>query len=133
MLTITIPGDELWDDENEVFRYTESTTLQFEHSLVSVSKWEARFHKLFLNGDKKTPEEMTGYIEAMLVTPDPPENVFDLLTEEDVQKIDAYINDPMTGTTVSSFADGGRSSERISAELIYFWMSQYQIDKEHEH
>lgn len=129
MLTITIPGDELWDDEAEKFLYTDNTVLQFEHSLVSLSKWESKYHKLFLTPEKKTDEEMTGYVEAMLVTPDVDISVFNRMTEEDIRAIDAYINDPMTGSTISEMPDQkGKSTERISSELVYFWMSQYHID-----
>lgn len=129
MLSITIKGDELWDDENEVFTYTESVVLQFEHSLVSLSKWEAEFHKRFLTDVQKSEEEMFGYIRAMLVTPDVDPAVLNRLSVENCQEIDAYINNPMTGSTVSELAqNGARASEQISSELIYFWMSQYQID-----
>lgn len=134
MLTITIPGDELWDDEAEIFRYTDSTILQFEHSLISLSNWESRYHKLFLTPDKKTDEEMTGYVQAMLLTTDVDISVLNRLTEEHIKQLDAYINDPMTGSVISNMPDQkGRTSERISSELIYFWMSQYQIDKACEH
>lgn len=133
MLTITIPGDELWDDEAERFRYSDETVLELEHSLVSLSKWEAKFHKLFLTQDSKTEEEMAGYIMAMISTPGVDESVLSLLNESHILQIDEYINNPMTGTTFSKLAEEkGRSSERISSELIYFWMSQYQIDKECE-
>lgn len=132
MLRIIIPGDELWDYDAEIFRYTEETVLEFEHSLVALSKWEARFHKLFLTKDKKSEEEMAGYVEAMLLTDIDP-SVLNRLSEEQVKKLDAYINDPMTATTFSNLPQqNSRSSERISSELIYFWMSQYQIDKECE-
>lgn len=128
MLTITIQGDELWDEESEVFRYTEGTTLQFEHSLVSLSKWEANFHKRFLTPDKKTDDEMFGYIKAMLITPDVDDSVLYHLTEDQVNSINDYINNPMTGTAIAELPKNGpRSSEQISSELVYFWMSQYQI------
>lgn len=134
MLTITIQGDELWDDEAEKFCYTDTVVLQFEHSLVSLSKWEARFHKLFLTPDKKTEDEMAGYVEAMLLTPDVSSDVLNRMTEDQVRAIDAYINDPMTGTTINELTQNkSRTSERLSNELIYFWMSQYNIDKSHEH
>ncbi len=128
MLTITIMGDELWDDEAEVFTYTEPTVLEFEHSLVSLSKWEAKFHKLFLTPTPKTEEEMFGYVEAMLLTPNVAPEVLYRLTEEHIRSIDEYINDPMTGSTVNSLEKQTRSSEQLSSELIYFWMSQFQID-----
>lgn len=132
MLTITIQ-EELWDDDAEIFRYLDVATLEFEHSLVSLSKWESRFHKPFLTPDKKTPEEMIGYFEAMLVTTEYAPQLMSLLDEDHLEQIDAYINNPMTGTTVSNLPQNqSRSSERISAELIYFWMSQYQISMECE-
>lgn len=134
MLTVTILGDELWDEDAEVFRYTDAVVLEFEHSLVSLSKWESKFHKLFLSITNPTEEEMVGYLEAMIVTPNVPKNILNRLTEENVKAIGEYINDPMTATTVSDImADRAKSSERISSELIYFWMSQFQIDKECEY
>lgn len=128
MLTITLQGDELWDEDAEVFRYTEGLTLEFEHSLVSLSKWEAKYHKLFLTKDEKTEEEMVGYIKAMLLTPGVTDEDLNRLTEKEVLEINDYINDPMTGSTVNELhQQASRTSERLSSELIYFWMSQYQI------
>lgn len=134
MLQITLPSEEFWDSDNERFQYIEGPTLSFEHSLVSLSKWESRFHKLFLDSTKKTEEEMFGYIEAMLLTPDVPSEVLQEMDESCLNKINDYINDPMTGTTFNEINQPqGRPKERISSELIYYWMSQFQIDKECEH
>lgn len=134
MLSIAIPGDEFWDDAAERFCYGEDTVLEFEHSLVSLSKWESKFHKLFLTPAEKTEEESIGYVEAMLITPNVDRSVLARLTDEHIRTIDQYVNDPMTGTTFSNLVEQkARPSERISSELIYFWMSQYQIDKECEH
>ena len=130
MLTIVIQGDELWDEESERFLYTEDIVLQFEHSLVSLSKWESKYHKLFLTKDPKTEEEMVGYVEAMLLTPNVKMEVLERLNQDQVNAIDAYINDPMTGSTINEMEQrGSKTSERLSSELIYFWMNQYQIDQ----
>ena len=59
MLRITIPEMEFWDERKEEFRYTKEQTLQLEHSLVSLSKWESKFCKPFLSKQEKTLEEMT--------------------------------------------------------------------------
>ena len=134
MLTITVLGEEFWDDEAERFCYPSSVALQFEHSLVSLSKWEAEFHKLFLTPDPKDEEEMAGYVRSMLSTPGVDPKVLDHLTEENMKTLDEYINNPMSGTTFSKvLPQQQKSTERISSELIYFWMSQYKIDKECEH
>lgn len=134
MLTITILGDESWDEEAEKFVYSESTVLEFEHSLVSLSKWEAKFHKPFLTKDEKSEEEMAAYLEAMLMTTNVDPAILDRLTEEHVKALGDYVNDPMTGTTISNLPQAKqRVSERLSAELIYFWMNQYQIPYEARH
>lgn len=128
MLTITL-RDEYWDDDAEIFRYPEVAVLQFEHSLVSLSKWEAKHHKLFLTPEKKTEEEMFSYVQCMLLGDSDPE-LLERLTEDDARQLDEYINDPMTGSTIRELPQRGpKTSERLSNELIYFWMSQFQIDK----
>ena len=61
MLQITIPApvSEEWDAEKEEFVYRiigKSYTLCLEHSLISISKWESKWHKPFLSSEK-TDEE----------------------------------------------------------------------------
>lgn len=130
MLTITIQGEELWDDDAEIFRYTDSTVLEFEHSLVSLSKWEAKFHKQFLTPDKRSEEEQFGYVQAMLMTPNVPDEVLYRMNEDHIRAIDEYINNPMTGTIISNLPQAKKTGERISAELIYYWMNEYKIPYE---
>ena len=57
MLRITIPSTEFWDEAKQEFVYTKAQTLQLEHSLVSLSKWESRWNKPFLTKQEKTLEE----------------------------------------------------------------------------
>lgn len=57
MLRITIPSTEFWDEVKQEFVYTKAQTLQLEHSLVSLSKWESRWNKPFLTKQEKTLEE----------------------------------------------------------------------------
>lgn len=133
MLTITVLGDESFDEENNEFVYPEAVELQLEHSLVSLSKWESEFEKPFLAPGERTNEEVLGYIRAMLLTPNVPEEVLNKLSEENVQEINNYIDKKMTATW---FGDGNKprpSRETITSELIYYWMFTAGIDKECEH
>ena len=59
MLKITVPAAEFWDEIREEFVYKKEQTLQLEHSLVSLSKWESKWNKAFLGKQEKTDEEIS--------------------------------------------------------------------------
>ena len=128
MLEITIPGTEEWDENKEEFITTKETTLRLEHSLVSLSKWESRWCKPFLDSKDKTIEETLDYIRCMTLTQNVDPNVYYGLTSENVQQVEDYISAPMTATTISrrnnkTFAP----KETITSELIYYWMIALNI------
>ena len=76
MLRITIPATELWDENKEEFINTKEQTLQLEHSLVSLSKWESKWNKPFFSKDTKTEEEELDYIKCMTITQNVDPNVY---------------------------------------------------------
>lgn len=126
MLRITVPETERWDEAKEEFVYTKAMTLQLEHSLVSVSKWEARWHKPFLSKQEKTDEEINDYVKCMTLTQNVPEEVYSCLSAENILQIEKYIEDPMTATTFSKEpGQGGRSI--VTAEIIYYWLVTFGI------
>jgi hypothetical protein len=57
MLRITIPATEMWDEGKQEFVYSKECTLQLEHSLVSLSKWESKWCKPFFSKNDMTAEE----------------------------------------------------------------------------
>ena len=63
MLQITIPPGEMWDEMRNEFVSTKGQTLTLEHSLVSLSKWESKWHKPFLSKEPKTQIETIDYIK----------------------------------------------------------------------
>lgn len=134
MLTIHIEDQELWDEANECFVPLKGRTLQLEHSLVSISKWEAKWHKRFMDSEK-SPEEMLDYIRCMTLTQNVPDYVYNYLPSKNIDEIVAYIKNPMTATDFPQ-KPGGRkatsSSEAISSELIYYWMTVFNIPSEYQ-
>ena len=128
MLTITIPGIDDWDEKTERFvtRVGEQT-LRLEHSLVSLSKWESKWHKSFLSSKSRTNEEILDYIRCMTLTQNVDPDVYYRLSDDNVREIKAYIDDPMTATTFSDDGNQKKSRETITAELIYYWMIVHQI------
>ena len=124
MIRILLPEKELYDEVNNKFVYLPSRELILEHSLVSISKWESKWHKSFLNTDDKRFDEVMDYIKCMCVEELEDENDLYRLSEENVSDINAYIQDSMTATTFSDFSDNknAKSREIITSEIIYYWM-----------
>ena len=128
MLTLFVPGIEVWDETKECFISTKDCTLQLEHSLVSLSKWEAKWCKAFLSEFvEKTEEEAIDYIRCMTIN-HVPDEVYYTLTPEHMTMISEYINSPMTATTFSEQQKRGpKNRDVITSELIYYWMVALQI------
>lgn len=127
MLQITVPANELWDESKQEYIYTKEQTLRFEHSLISLSKWEARWQKPFLSKGSKTLEETLDYIRCMTLTQNVDPNVYLCLSNDNIMQIQAYIEDGMTATTFGNSEHGGNSREQVTSELIYYWMIAFNI------
>lgn len=126
-LQITVPATEMWDERKEEFVYTKEQTLQLEHSLVSLSKWESKWCKSFLVKDDKTDEELIDYIKCMTITQNVKPEVYNCLTRENIRQVVEYIEAPMTATVFTDINKGKSSSERVTAESIYYWMIALNI------
>lgn len=133
MLEITIPGEqELWDAGNERFiECKNNVVLRLEHSLLSLSKWEAKWHISFVDNDNLSVEQMLDYIYFMSLDSKIDPNVLLFLTEADINRIKDYIDNPMTATEFMSFGrekpGSKRNQSKITSELIYYWMIACQI------
>lgn len=126
MLEITVPGIEFYDENANEFIYYSDEKIQMEHSLVSISKWEANWCKPFLNGQDKSTEEILDYIKCMTVTEGVEDELYSRLTQDNFSKINEYIGRPMTATTFSN-ENGKPSREIITSEVIYYWMVSFNI------
>lgn len=126
MLKITVPGLECYDEDNNEFVYYKDQVLQLEHSLVSISKWESKWHKPFLSEEDKTTEEIIDYIKCMTITQNVKEDVYNRLTSDNIKDINDYIENPMTATT---FSDEKKIAKKeiITSEIIYYWLVAYNI------
>lgn len=123
MLTINIPiSPEGWDEEKQEFVEPKSQTLQLEHSLVSLSKWESKWKKPFYSKKEMSNEETLDYIKCMTLTKNVDPDVYNHLTPENIKTILDYIGNPMTATTFGKETNSGNNREVITSELIYYWM-----------
>lgn len=128
MLEIVLPAQECWDERKEEFVTLKAQTLRLEHSLVSISKWESKFKKEFLSKTEKTYEETLYYIQCMTITQNVNPETYLRLSVKDFKAINDYIEDPMTASSVRETPyPGGVNRERITSELIYYWMIALNI------
>ena len=125
-LTIQIPARELYDPASKRFITVKETTITLEHSLISLSKWEMKWHKPYLTAEQKTPEEYIDYLRCMCLTKNIDPNIFYALDGETIKKIADYISDPMTATTFKN-QQKGPAKKIVTSEVIYFWMSNFGI------
>lgn len=136
MLTVTIPSGEIFDEKASKFISVKGTTIQLEHSLVSISKWESKWHKIFLDKDtNKTEEELIDYIRCMTLTQNVDPLVYYIIPSKQFDKIKSYLENPMTATTFNEenlkkiFGGKGsvKSNEKTTSEYIYYQMVALQI------
>ena len=129
MLLLTIPAAELFDDRTQEFIKTPEYKLQLEHSLVSISKWEAKWCKPFLTKEDKTYEETLDYIKCMTITQNVKDETYNRLTKSNIDEINNYISESRTATTFSD-NKSGTNREIITSELMYYWMISLNIAME---
>ena len=127
MLQITLPAVEFFDENKQEFIVLKERTLQLEHSLVSLSKWESKWCKAFLGKQEKTSEETLDYIKCMTITQNVEPEVYKRLTNDNIIQINKYIEAPMTATTFLDDKAAKNNRETVTAELIYYWMIALNI------
>lgn len=133
MLEIKVASQEFYNETTQEFINTPASVLHLEHSLISVSKWESKWHKPFmLNSNKLSQEEIVDYVRCMSISTnkvDP--DVYNHLSQQNLDDIIAYIQDPMTATWFSEDKNKNnkrhKKQETITSELIYYWMVALQI------
>ncbi len=133
MLTITVPGQDSYDEAKSEFITIPDFTINLQHSLVSLSKWESKWEKPFLGAEQKTTEETLSYVECMSNNPEVNSEVFTRLTNDNLTEINNYLEARMTATWFAESKNPSGSREVITAEIIYYWMISLNIPLECQH
>ena len=134
---LEIKETEMFDDRTGRFVTVKPTTLSLEHSLISVSKWESKYHIPFLDEKREmTGAELDYYIQCMTINPNVNPAVYACITPKQVEEILEYIKNPMTATWFGAKNNKrkgfGYGREIITSELIYGWMVSYGVPAEYE-
>lgn len=127
MLVINHKTVELYDEKIEKFYTSEGFTIELEHSLASLSKWEQIWEKPFLSDEPKTEKETLSYIQQMCLN-DPPElTQLEHLTKAEMSQINEYMNAKMSATWFNERPEVGRGRETVTSEVVYYWMTVLHI------
>lgn len=133
MLKLVIPETEVYDEILEKFRTYPEKAIMLEHSLVSISKWESKWCKPYLNNEL-TAEESIDYVRCMTITQGVSDDVYYRLTPKNMKDIEAYISAPMTATTITHPEQKKKPifkrGQTVTSEVIYGWMIAFQIPVE---
>lgn len=136
MIELDVPGvDNLWSEKEQKFMWFAPYKIKLEHSLIAVRKWEAKWHKPFLDKRfKKEQVELLDYISCMSLTG--PLDLIKLsqMPPDVLKKLIDYIDNPSTAATFNDNLIGASKSNKevITAETIYYWMIIYNIPVEFE-
>lgn len=138
MLEIHIPERQVVDEETgKVYRADKDWKLTLEHSLISLQKWEAKWHVAFLNRGTSTFEQTIDYLRCMTLTPNVPDEVYYCIPQSELKRVLDYVDDPMTATRINDGSSTQTSFGRkmgkdvITAEVIYYWMISLNIPTEY--
>lgn len=126
-IKITIPDQEYYDESKGEFINIKETSIVMEHSLVSISKWESKWHIPYLNNKEKTPEQALDYLRCMTITQNVDPEIYKYIPESEAIRLKAYIEDPMTATTITKQEGRGASRKILTSEVLYFYMLSYNI------
>jgi len=126
MLTLTIPTIEIFNQVTQEFTSKKEQTLLLEHSLISISKWESKHHKPFLDNKDLSTEETIDYVRFMIVSGN--EDCIKELQDTHFKQIKDYIDNPMSATVINQQVEKKKGvKEIITSELIYYWMVALSI------
>lgn len=133
-LKIHIPkNDDLWDESSERFIYSKEADLVFEHSLVSISKWEMKWKRAFLSPKPLTDEQIVDYIERCMAiggnNMDPMVYKSLFAYPDKILQIKDYMEDPMTATHFHDRQSASQTyrNRSITSEEIYYLMAANNI------
>lgn len=122
-IEINFPDGELFDSSEQRFIIVPGGVYSFEHSLISLTKFESKYRIPLLDSKEKEPNQLIDYISMMSL--DPSFNP-QLLTPETTTALLEYISDNPTATKIDQ-RGSSRSSTYISSESIYASMAMAQV------
>lgn len=131
MLDLYVDGFEIYNEDLNEFSYVPGELLHLEFSLIAISKWESKYKVPFLSQKVLTNQQFTYFVECMTINKVKDKRLYSQLKATDVKKIQEYIQDPCSATTIKN-SNQSPNRDVITSELIYYWMVASEIPFECE-
>lgn len=129
MLELTLKPTEYFNPTTNQFVVSENTvTVVFQHTLITVSKWESKWEVPFI-GRVLTDEERIDYVGRCMPTNNPnlsPIEIVLRLTAEDTTRLSEFVKSKQSATVITRLGNKPKS-DTITTEAIYYYMVQYNI------
>lgn len=135
MYELIIKEKELLDEESYEFIHTKRYKIVIEHSLVSISKWEAFYEESFF--EVKAISDMDRnkflkYVKFMTITQNIDDAVYTYLDEDELGQIIGYMNSKQTATVINKLEKNTNEDTFITSELVYYWMVALRIPSDYQ-
>lgn len=135
MLRLKIDAKEEFSDETNEFEYYPAMTVDLENSLAAIMEWESKHKVHYLNNKDLTEEQTIDFVRCMVIGDDKTKDLalVRIMKDRDLLlQVKNYMEDPHTATTISNnktkgLQHGKKRSEIVTAEVVYFWMTQLNI------
>lgn len=114
-------------------------TVELEHNLISLSKWESVFKRPYLKNQELKAEERLFYYQCMVLND---VNITELLEANQndpksitqfIEMIDSYINSSLTGTTILQTKASDGNTMVYTSEVLYAMLAITGLDISAEH
>ena len=126
-----LPGS--WDGHSKKLITVPAIHLEMEHSLMSISKWEAKWKIPFVENKSLTTDQFLDYCRCMTINKQKDPDVYRFLRQSDAAKIGEYMGDSMTARTLRGNQNNKRGPRRIMTSEYFYWlMIQFGIPFECE-
>lgn len=127
--------DEYWDPISEKFVKPFKSSIEIEHSLYAISKWESKYRRSFFKENERPTsyEEIVDYIKFMTISENVDEETYKHVTWENINEVFEYMNEQFTATKIKKRNSKRSTGTYITNELVYYWMSFYGIPFECQH
>ena len=126
-LALFLPAEERFNEHDNSFTDFPEERVLLLHSLKSVSLWECKYKRSFLESPPSTPDEVMYYIQCM--SDRELGDTFFQRYDADIQKqVIDYISDQKTATHLLEQSSNNQgSSDTLTSELLYYAMFQNNI------